>query len=345
MAFTIGLASLVPEHSWICYRKHQKKDLYKRRMSTTCSIVKNENQICQSLRGVRDLAQTGQYKAWFLDQFGVLHDGQRPYRGAIATLEQLAQTGIKIVLISNSSRRALTTLEKMRRLGFDPSLFDGAITSGELTHQYLLRRNDPWFAALGRCCIHVTWSERGSISLEGLGLQIVEDLEAADFILAHGTEAIGLESGNGAKKMELEKLEQILENAVDKRIPMIVANPDHVTVEARALRVMPGTLGMKYEQLGGQVRWMGKPDQVIYKAAKEMAGVDAAECIAVGDSLHHDILGANNSGMQSVFVAGGIHASEVGINQFEMVPDEAAVEALTRSYGAYPSYIIPSFIW
>lgn len=173
----------------------------------------------------------------------------------------------------------------------------------------------------------------------------MEDLEAADFILAHGTEAISLASGGGVKPMELGKLEQILENAVEKGIPMIVANPDLVTVEARALRVMPGTLGTKYEQLGGQVRWMGKPDQVIYEAAKEMARVDASECIAVGDSLHHDILGANNSGMQSVFVAGGIHANEVGINQFGMVPEEEAVESLMCSYGAYPSYVIPSFTW
>eukprot|EP01018_Ginkgo_biloba_P013610 Gb_08391 [translate_table: standard] len=191
----------------------------------------------------------------------------------------------------------------------------------------------------------MTWSERGAISLEGLGLQVVEHLEGADFILAHGTEAIGLANGTSVQPKKLEDLEQILEHSVDSGIPMIVANPDHVTVEARALQVMPGMLGSKYEKMGGQVRWMGKPDQVIYKAAKEMTGVDIAECIAVGDSLHHDILGANISGMKSVFVAGGIHANEVGVNQFGMVPEEAAVEALTHSYGAYPSYIIPSFTW
>jgi len=28
------------------------------------------------------------------------------------------------------------------------------------------RRNDPWFAALGRKCIHITWGDRGAISLE-----------------------------------------------------------------------------------------------------------------------------------------------------------------------------------
>jgi ribonucleotide monophosphatase NagD (HAD superfamily) len=48
-------------------------------------------------------------------------------------------TGSKMVILSNSSRRASTTIEKLKSLGFDPSLFVGAITSGELTHQYLQR--------------------------------------------------------------------------------------------------------------------------------------------------------------------------------------------------------------
>lgn len=54
-------------------------------------------------------------------------------------VEKLATAGAKMVIISNSSRRASVTMEKMNNLGFDPSLFVGAITSGELTHQYLQR--------------------------------------------------------------------------------------------------------------------------------------------------------------------------------------------------------------
>jgi ribonucleotide monophosphatase NagD (HAD superfamily) len=54
-------------------------------------------------------------------------------------VQKLATTGAKMVIISNSSRRASTTMEKMKILGFDTSLFLGAITSGELTHQYLQR--------------------------------------------------------------------------------------------------------------------------------------------------------------------------------------------------------------
>ncbi|XP_057421201.1 uncharacterized protein LOC130715157 isoform X5 [Lotus japonicus] len=258
--------------------------------------------------------------------------------------ESIAKTGAKMVIISNSSRRSSVTLEKVKSLGFDASLFLGAITSGELTHQYLQRRDDLWFAALGRSCIHFTWSGRGAISLEGLDLQVVEKVEEAEFVLAHGTEALGDANGN-ARSMKLEDLERILELCAAKRIPMVVANPDYVTVEARELRVMPGTLAAKYEKLGGEVKWMGKPDEIIYKSAMAMAGTDVSDCIAVGDSLHHDIKGANAAGIKSIFITGGIHATELGLHGFGEVANSSSVESLATKYDAYPSYVLPAFTW
>jgi hypothetical protein len=53
------------------------------------------------------------------------------------SVEKLAGNGAKMVIISNSSRRSSVTMEKLKSLGFDTSCFLGAITSGELTHQYL----------------------------------------------------------------------------------------------------------------------------------------------------------------------------------------------------------------
>ncbi|XP_021291166.1 uncharacterized protein LOC110421813 isoform X2 [Herrania umbratica] len=313
-------------------------------MMANCSIAPSVEPLFQSFNGLQYLAETCRFKAWFLDQFGVLHDGKQPYPGAISTLEKLATTGAKMVIISNSSRRASTTIEKMKNLGFDPSLFAGAITSGELTHQYLQRRDNAWFAALGRSCIHMTWSDRGAISLEGLGLQVVENVEEADFILAHGTEALGLPSGVVCP-MNLEGLEKILECCATKKIPMVVANPDFVTVEARALSIMPGTLAAKYEKLGGEVKWMGKPDKIIYESAMAMVGVDASDSIAVGDSLHHDIKGANAAGIQSVFITGGIHATELGLHSFGQVADISSVQALASKYDACPTYVLPAFTW
>ncbi|GLU17943.1 hypothetical protein SLE2022_342820 [Rubroshorea leprosula] len=223
-------------------------------MAKCASIPPGEVQLFRSLTGLRQLAETRRFKVWFLDQFRVLHDGKQPYPDAVSTLEKLATNGAKMVIISNSSRRASTTMNKVKSLGLDPSLFEGAITSGELMHQYFQRRDDPWFAALGRSCIRITWSDRGPISLEGLSLKVVENVEEAEFVLVHGTKALGLPSGN-----------------------------------------ISSTLAAKYEKLGGEVKWMGRPDKIIYKSAMVMVGVDASDSIAVGDSLHYDIKGANEA--------------------------------------------------
>ncbi|CAO2192333.1 unnamed protein product [Urochloa humidicola] len=300
--------------------------------------------VFERVAGIQAIAESGRFKAWFLDQFGVLHDGKKPYPGAILALEKLAGNGAKMVIISNSSRRSSVTIEKLQSLGFDTSCFLGTITSGELTHQHLLKRSDPWFAALGRKCIHITWGNHGAISLEGLGLQVVDNVDDAEFILAHGTEALGSPSGDPLPK-NLEELEQVLMLGLEKQLPLVVANPDYVTVEARDLRVMPGTLAAKYESLGGEVKWMDKPDKVIYNSAMTLAGADANECIMVGDSLHHDIKGANASGIASAFITGGIHADELGLSEFGEASGEDAISTLCSKHGSYPSYVLPSFAW
>ncbi|XP_044499131.1 phosphoserine phosphatase-like isoform X1 [Mangifera indica] len=190
----------------------------------------------------------------------------------------------------------------------------------------------------------MTWSDRGALCLEGLGLQVAEKVEEAEFILAHSTKALGLPSGE-VRPTSLDDLKKILELCAVKKILMIVANLDYVTVEARALRVMPGTLAPKYEKLGGEVRWMGKPDKIIYKSALNIASVDAKDSIAVGDSLHHDIKGANAAGIQSVFTTGGIHANELGLSSFGEVSNLSSVQTLSLNYDTHPSYALLAFIW
>lgn len=85
--------------------------------------------------------------------------------------------------------------------------------------------------------------------------------------------------------------------------------------------------------------------QKIYKSAMAMAGVDAVDCIAVGDSLHHDIKGANIAGIQSAFITCGIHATELGLGKFGDAADSSSVQALALTHDAHPSYVLPAFMW
>jgi len=312
--------------------------------------------------GVQSLCDA--YDVWLLDQFGVLHDGIDAYPRAVEACRRLSASGKKLLVISNSSRRATTTLGKLGRMGFDSRWFSGAVTSGELAHARLSGEvEDARFDRLRhRRVLWMTWAERGapgtSPSLEGLGLEPVEDATRCDFVLVHGTEAVGGEAGAPSRRASLDELKELLRIASARRVTLVCANPDLVTVAgagSAALAVMPGTLAKFYEELGGgPVIYTGKPDPAIYAAALALVpGADRSRCVAVGDSLAHDVRGAQACGVDSVFVAGGIHARELNAGDPAPSPDApwgpdwGAVPALSEAYGLAvpPTHLLPWFAW
>lgn len=106
---------------------------------------------------------------------------------------------------------------------------------------------------------------------------------------------------------------------------------------------MPGTLAKFYEEIGGGVVYrMGKPDPRIYQLALGLlGGLEASEVIAVGDSMEHDIAGAAAMGIDSIFIAGGIH-KEALMGDGDVI-DEASMAALCAEFGCTPTFVLPWF--
>lgn len=143
---------------------------YGRLLKPSCNINMTAAAM-QHISGLSNIA--AKYEAVLLDQFGVLHDGRQTYSyRTVEAVRALASLGIKVFIISNSSRRSSGTIEKLKKLGFDPNWFSGAVTSGDMAHIHLQHRPSPWWQGLGHRCIHFTWGSRGTISLDGLGLQV-----------------------------------------------------------------------------------------------------------------------------------------------------------------------------
>ena len=111
-------------------------------------------------------------------------------------------------------------------MGFPIEAFaGGVITSGEVTHDALLHRHTEFWKDR-RCCLHFTWGARGAISLDGLGVEVTQDPLKADFILAHGTEALGNGvSGADADSISLDQMKDLLRRCAERNLPMVVANP------------------------------------------------------------------------------------------------------------------------
>ena len=66
---------------------------------------------------------------------------------------------------------------------------------------------------------------------------------------------------------------------------------------------------MRYQELGGDVRSLGKPDPAIYQPVLEVLGLAPDRVLAVGDSLRTDIAGAAGVDLAACWVLDGIHGA------------------------------------
>jgi HAD superfamily hydrolase (TIGR01459 family) len=173
--------------------------------------------------GLADLAS--RYRGFIVDQWGVLHDGARPYADALDCLMRLREAGKRIVLLSNSGKRTAGNRARLAEIGIDAALYDALVTSGEATWQALAERTEPFFKALGRRCI--LWSRYGDRSIaEGLPLELVERVEDAEFLLLAGVE----------DDARLEDFGAQLEAAAGRGLPMVCAP---IRTSSRCSRTAP----------------------------------------------------------------------------------------------------------
>ena len=286
-----------------------------------------------ALPGVAALARD--YEGFILDQWGILHDGTRPYAGAIECLERLRSAGRHVVILSNSGRSGRFNIAMMEKMGFDAKLFDRVISAGDDAREAIADRTHAFHRRLGKRYYAYTREDDVTI-FDGLGLERVGSVERADFLAV-----IGIDT----PKVTLDHYEPSLAAGAARRLPMVCANPDVTRPSPDGLVAAPGALARRYETLGGEVFYHGKPYPAIYQSClAALRACAPGRIVAVGDSLEHDIVGASRAGLRSAFSAGGIHLGEMGAPWGEL-PDPAAWRRFLQEAPARPDYVLPAFVW
>ena len=275
-----------------------------------------------------------QYDLFIIDQWGVLHNGQQGYHYAIDCIQKLVLAKKILIIISNSSKRKHLSIERLPKLGFDKDNFTEVITSGEMIWQNLYTKSDDFFKKLGHKCFHLAdkTGEDGTQYLDGLKYDFVENIENADFILACTTLP-------GWRTLDYVP---ILEKGIQKNLPFICANPDYESIESstKSLIICMGTIAKLYSDLGGAVLIMGKPSIEIYKeATKKFKKMNKKRMLAIGDSIHHDIKGAINFGIDSLLITSGIHKSI--FNQSSPIWDDS--DSDLSKFKIKPTFVCPKF--
>jgi len=245
---------------------------------------------------LEDLAE--RYGTFLVDQFGVLRDDLAAYPGANEALLFLKSRGKTVIILSNSGRSGDYNAERFVRLGFARAGFDRFLTSGDVAYE-ILEREQAAAAGPLRC---LTISSGGDRNLsDRLGYENVEDAARADIVIISGSEA---------ETIPMALYRDWLRPAALRGLPCFCTNPDRHKLFNGVTVPGAGSIALAYQELGGTVRWFGKPHAAIYDHAMAVAGSPKPEdVICIGDSLEHDIAGARGAGLSSCLVRTGILAA------------------------------------
>lgn len=286
----------------------------------------------QFISGLQEVVD--QYDAFVIDLWGVVHDGRKPYPWSLETLKQLKDLKKTSLLLSNSPRRVFASEEHLAKMGLPRDLYDHIYTSGEDTHQGLKNRPDQWHQQLGERLFHIGPDFHFPM-YEGLNYQKVPTPHDADFVLM-----------TGAELPTLADYEADLKAALERKLPMLCANPDRVVVHDREIILCCGGVAEHYEQMGGDVFYHGKPYPTIYQPVfKLLSGIAPSRILAIGDSLSTDIKGAQTNNIDGALIMRGIH-HEALLKHGEITQDTPKhLEDLSGKIGIAPKYALTNMQW
>lgn len=259
------------------------------------------------------------FDTFILDQWGVLHNGGQAFPKAVEALKFLKENNKKVVILSNSGNSHSFSYQRLQDSGIDRNLYINVVTSGDHMRQNFRSGK---FNHLGKNALFFSWDYNHAV-LDDCNV-IESDVDNASFVLC-----AGVDRGDLSNYMDDLKI------ARKRNLELVVSNPDLVAMSpSGALTMCPGTIAQAYQELGGIVHWHGKPQTEIYTMCKELVG-GWDNAIAVGDSMAHDIAGANASNISSLFIRSGIHAKQIS--------DQQSVIELAKKYSVQPSYCIDWF--
>lgn len=239
------------------------------------------------IKGLSQIAQN--YDAMLIDQFGVIHDGQKLYAGTSEVLAKLHALQIPVIVMTNSGKRAASNVLRLVKMGVPRGHFVDAVSSGEVAFQSL---------DVSRAFLI---GKRG----EDYGFDGIEFVEPA-----HAEKILIL--GSNAPETSLEDYREILRGL---KLPAVCCNPDKLMLTAQGLQPAPGAIAALYETMDGKVTWIGKPYPAIYHHALKLLG-HPTRVLCIGDSAEHDVAGGRSAGLQTLLVQQGIsaHLSETEIS-------------------------------
>ena len=256
-----------------------------------------------------------QYDLFFIDIWGVIHNGIKLHENAVKVLEELSKNNKKFILLTNAPRPNLTVINTLKGMGLN-KFSETVFTSGEASLGYILKKfKSKKFFHLG--------PPRDFDLFRKFEKNKVNNIDGSEYILCSG---LFEEHEN-----DLDYYKNFLSTQISKK--MICTNPDLIVDRGNKREYCAGSIAKSFEEIDGEVIYFGKPYPPVYELA---ATVKDKKILCIGDNLNTDIKGAMTQNFDSLLITGGIHRQEIS---------NFSIENVLRNYDAKINYFQSELKW
>ena len=256
------------------------------------------------------------YQLFYVDLWGVVHNGVFLHEEAIKTLNEITRKKKDYILLTNAPRPNHSVKSFLEKLGMEKEIRDHVYTSGEAALNYLRKH------FLDKTFFHVG-PPRDFDLFTDFKKNKSENIENSGYILCTGL------FDNHDKDLKYYK--SLFENNLKKK--MICTNPDLIVDRGSNRELCAGSVAMVFEKMGGEVVYFGKPYPEVYNQSFDNKN---KKILSIGDNLNTDIKGANLLNFDSLLISNGIHKNEIEKN---------GIQKTSKSYEAICNYVQSELKW
>ena len=265
-------------------------------------------------KGLQSIADN--YDLFYIDLWGVIHNGIKLHEGAIFTLKKLLEINKNFILLTNAPRPIQPVKEFLEKMGLEKKFRDKVFTSGEAALNFIKK-----FYSLKK--FYHIGPPRDFDLFNDFRNNKSKEIDQCQYFLC-----TGLFDDND---QNLNYYKDLLEKHIDKK--MICTNPDLIVDRGNRRELCAGSVAMVFEKMGGEVIYFGKPYSEVYNQSIDNIN---KKILSIGDNLNTDIKGANLLNYDSLLISNGVHKNEIKVN---------GIEKISKQYESIVNFIQSDLTW
>ena len=264
--------------------------------------------------GLRSIVEN--YDIFYIDLWGVVHNGIALYKNAIEALEEIIKANKNYVLLTNAPRPNSSVNLFLEKMGMKKEIREKVYSSGEASLSYLKKN------FLNKKFFHLGPPRDFDLFLNFKKDKITE-IKESSYLLCTGL----FEDQSD----DLNYYKELFKEHINKK--MICTNPDLVVDKGKKRELCAGSVALIFEKMGGEVIYFGKPFPEVYNQSIDNKN---KKILSIGDNLNTDIKGANLLNYDSLLISNGIHKDEI---------KKEGIDIVSKKYEAIVNFIQSELKW